>query len=199
MRKNRWALLVLLLASSSIFARQANFIWSRQFGDAGFLKSQVRTNHLTLTSYISDDKLYAGNRVSLVLDIEMPPKMHIYAPSVKGYRPAEIQLDPNPSVRVLETNFPRATTMDLPAIKERVPVYSGKVRITKDVILGTEGNLRKESIIELTGTFVYQACDDKICYLETKIPLKFFLQVLNQDIPRVPENLKKAVGPNTSE
>jgi AhpC/TSA family/Disulphide bond corrector protein DsbC len=168
-----------------------NFILSRQFGDAGILKSQVRTDHLTLTSYISDDKVYAGNRVSLILDVELPPKMHVYAPAVKGYRSAEIQLDPNPNVRVLETNFPTATTMDLPAIKERVPVYSGNFRITKDVILGTEDSLRKESIIELTGTFAYQACDDKICYLETKVPLKFFLQVLNQDIPRVPENLRR--------
>jgi AhpC/TSA family/Thiol:disulfide interchange protein DsbD, N-terminal len=168
-----------------------NFILSRQFGDSGLLKSQVRTAHLTLTSYISDDRVYAGNRVSVVLDIELPPKMHVYAPAVKGYRAAELQLDPNPNVRILETNFPSATTMDIPAINERVPVYSGKVRITKDVIVGTEDNLRKQSIVELTGTFAYQACDDKICYLETKVPLKFSLEVLNQDIPRVPENLRR--------
>ena len=168
-----------------------NFLLSRQFGAAGILKSQVRTDHLTLTSYISDDKVYAGNRVSLILDVELPPKMHVYAPTVKGYMPVDLQMDPNPNVRMLNTSFPTATTMDIPAIKERVPVYSGKFRITKDLVLGTEDNLRKESIIEVTGTFAYQACDDKICYLETKVPLKFSLQVLNQDIPRVPENLRR--------
>jgi hypothetical protein len=168
-----------------------NFILSRQFGDAGIQKSQVRNNHLTLTSYVSDEKVFAGNRVSLILEIELPSKMHLYAPGVKGYKPVEFQLDAHPNVRFLDTTFPKSTVMNLPAINERVPVYSNKVRITRDVILGTEETMRKESNVELAGTFVYQACDDKICYLETKIPLKFSLGVLNQDIPRVPESLRK--------
>ena len=168
-----------------------NFILSRQFGEAGIRKSQVRTDHLTLTSYVSDDKAYAGNRVSLILDIEMPQLMHLYAPGVKGYKPVAFQLDPHPNVRFFDTNFPKAAIMNSPVIKERVPVYSGKVRITRDIILGTDDSMRKESTVEITGTFEYQACDDKICYLETKLPLTFSLVVQNQDIPRVPENLRR--------
>lgn len=172
-----------------------NFILSRQFGEAGIRKSQVRTEHLTLTSYVSDDKVYAGNRVSLILEIELPPKMHLYAPGVKGYKPVGFHLDPRPSFRALDTSFPKPTIMNLPVIKERVPVYSDKVRITRDIILGTDENMRKESNVEITGTFEYQACDDKICYLETKVPLKFSLAVLNQDIPRAPENLRRPNPP----
>jgi peroxiredoxin len=168
-----------------------NFILSRQFGEAGIRKSQVRTEHLTVTSYVTDDKVYAGNRVSLILDIELPLKMHLYAPGVKGYKPVGFQLDPHPNARFFDTTFPKPVIMDLPAIKERVPVYSRKVRITRDVILGVDEKMRKESNVEITGTFEYQACDDKICYLETKVPLTFFLTVLNQDIPRVPENLRR--------
>jgi peroxiredoxin len=168
-----------------------NFILNRQFGEAGIVKSQVRTEHLTLTSYVTDEKVYGGNRVSLILDIELPPKMHIYAPGVQGYKPVAFQLDRHPNLRLLDTSFPKATVMDLPAIKERVPVYSGKVHITRDIILGVDDSMRKESNVEITGAFEYQACDDKICYLETKIPLKFSISVLNQDIPRVPENLRR--------
>jgi hypothetical protein len=168
-----------------------NFILSRQFGDAGIQKSQVKTRHLTLTSYVSDDKVFAGNRVSLILDIDLPAKMHLYAPGVKGYRAVDVQIDPNPNVRLLNTAFPKAEIMNLPVIKERVPVYSGKIRITKDVLLGTEDRLKRTTNIELTGAFIYQACDDKICYLETKVPLNFSLEVLNQEIPRVPENLRR--------
>jgi peroxiredoxin len=168
-----------------------NFILSRQFGEGGTQKSQERTPHLTLTSYVSDENVYAGNHVSLILDVELPPKMHIYAPGVKGYEGVEFQMDPHPNVRFLDTNFPKAAIMDLPAIKEQVPVYSGKVRITRDVVVGTDDNMRRASNVELTGTFTYQACDDKICYLETKVRLKFSLNVQNQDIPRVPANLQK--------
>jgi len=168
-----------------------NFILSRQFGDAGIRKSQVRTNHFTLTSYVTDDKVYAGNRVTLILDIELPVEMHLYAPGVKGYKPVAFELDPHPNVRFFDANFPKATMMNLPVIKERVPVYSGKVRITRDIIIGTDDNMRKEADVQITGNLVYQACDDKICYLETKIPLAFSLVVQNQDIPRVPENLRR--------
>lgn len=168
-----------------------NFILTRQFGDAGIRKSQVRTEHLTLTSYVSDEKVYAGNRVSLILEIELPLKMHLYAPGVKGYKPAGFQLDARPNVRFLDTSFPKPAIMNLPVIKERVPVYSGKLRVTRDVIFGIDESMKKESSIELTGTFEYQACDDKICYLETKIPLNFSLVLQNQDIPRVPENLRR--------
>ena len=81
--------------------------------------------------------------------------------------------------------------MNLPAIGESVPVFSNRLRITRDIIIGTEDNLRKQSGVEITGAFEYQACDDKICYLETSVPLKFDFVVQNQEIPRVPENLRR--------
>ncbi len=168
-----------------------NFILTRQFGEAGIRKSQVKTDHLTLTSYVTDDKVFAGNRVSLIIDIELPPKMHLYAPGVKGYKPLAFELNPHPNVRFFNTNFPKSTIMNLPVIKERVPVYSQKVRITRDIIIGIDEGMRKESNIEITGSLDYQACDDKICYLETKVPLTFSLAVQNQDIPRVPENMRR--------
>jgi Thiol:disulfide interchange protein DsbD, N-terminal len=168
-----------------------NFILTRQFGEAGIQKSQVRAQHLTLTSYVSDDMVYAGNHVSLILEVDLPLRTHIYAPGVTGYHPAMFQLDPHPNVRFLDANFPKPVIMDLPVIKERVPVYSGKVRITRDVVLGIDDSLREPRDIEITGTFEYQACDDKICYLEEKIPLTFSLSVQNQNIPRVPENLRR--------
>ena len=169
-----------------------NFILSTQFGESGVHKSQVRTDHLTLTSYVSDEKVFAGNRVSLVLDIELPAKMHLYAPGVKGYKPVVFQLDQHPNARFFDASFPKAVIMNLPAIKETVPVYSGKVRITRDIILGTDENMRKESNVEIMGSFEYQACDDEICYLQAKVPLKFSIAVQNQDIPRVPQDLRRA-------
>ena len=94
--------------------------------------------------------------------------MHLYAPGVKGYKPVAFELDPHPNVRFFDTNFPKATTMNLPVIKERVPVYSGKIRLTRDITIGTNDSLRLESSVEMTGNLLYQACDDKICYLEAK-------------------------------
>lgn len=169
-----------------------NFILSTQFGEAGIRKSQVRTDHLTLTSYVTDDQVFAGNRVSLILDIELPAKMHLYAPGVKGYKAVAFQLDRHPNARFFDASFPKAAIMNLPAIRETVPVYSGKVRITRDIIVGTDENMRKGSNVEITGSFEYQACDDEICYIQAKVPLKFSVAVQAQDIPRVPEDLRRA-------
>ena len=79
-------------------------------------------------------------------------------------------MDPAPGMEFTPVNYPHAKVLYLPAIKERVPVFEGKFRITQDLkissaaefssSLGTDGKT-----FTITGKFDYQACDSKICYL----------------------------------
>jgi hypothetical protein len=74
----------------------------------------------------------------------------------------------------------------LPAIKESVPVFEGKFRITEDVKVnsGSEflGPLGKEGkVFTLSGKLEYQACDQTKCYMPTSVPLKWQLQVFPLD------------------
>ena len=92
-------------------------------------------------------------------------------------------------------NYPHAKVLYLPAIKERVPVFEGKFRITQDLkissaaefsnSLGTDGKT-----FTITGKLAYQACDSKICFLPTSVPVQWQLQVLPLDRQRAPEDIR---------
>ena len=114
--------------------------------------------------------------------------MHIYAPGVQGYRPTALTIETNPDLSPHAPQFPQSKMMLLPAIKERVPVYEGKVRITRDFTISQNV---KAPQVEVRGKLEYQACDDKICYLPKSVPLTFTIDMEAFDRERVPETLRR--------
>ena len=125
-----------------------------------------------------------GNRVSMLVSIELPDRMHLYAPGVEGYLPIALNIDDNPAVTLRPTDFPDSEILYLEAIDEKVPVYHNTIDLTRDFILGQT----QASQIELTGSLAYQACNDEICFLPTEIPVSFTLNVGGLDMIRATGN-----------
>jgi len=162
-------------------------------GDGLAPRSESRTKYLTLTTSASDATVRGGNRISLVLEIDLKPKMHVYAPGVEGYIPIAWA---QPSMKGIETYpaaYPESELLLLAAIEEIVPVYNGRFRIVRDVLLGKPDDLKAltdaHGDLVLRGTFRYQACDDKLCYLPDEVPLEWRFQLEDHDRTRVPEDL----------
>lgn len=160
----------------------------RHFGAAAGRRVEIKTEHLTLTVGQSQTLARGGNRVTLIADFVLPPKMHVYAPGVEGYRPVAFTINENPDVTIHPAHFPKSEVLYLPAIKERVPVYKGKLRVTRDVTVSSATRL---TTIELKGAIEYQACDDKICFLPKRVPVTFGIDVEAHDRQRVPANLQR--------
>jgi AhpC/TSA family protein/cytochrome c biogenesis DsbD-like protein len=163
-------------------------ILSKEFGLTGGARFERRTDHLKLTAQVSQDQVRPGNRLSVVANIELPPKMHIYAPGVRGYLPVALLIDKSSDIAVHEMKYPKARIMNLKAIKERVPIYEGRIRIERDFTVSPS---IKSERLELKGTLEYQACDDQICYAPMKVPLVFSLEVEQLERQRVPEELRR--------
>ncbi len=167
-------------------------------GDSGAPKTEKKTNHLTLRTWASDDLVRGNNRVALVLEIDLPRKMHVYTPEVKGYIPIEWTMKEPKGLTIFAAEFPPSKLLHLPAIDEIVPVYEGKVRILRDVLLGKPDEvaplLNAEGKLVLSGTFRYQACDDKVCYVPETVPVEWTFQWEAHDRTRVPEELQKPRG-----
>jgi len=74
-------------------------------------------------------------------------------------------------------------------LNEHVPVYQRPFRIVQDVMLdpSREGSaaLKDVSTLTITGTFEYQACDDKVCFAPQSIPLSWRIGVKPLDRERV--------------
>ena len=160
-------------------------------GESGAPRVEKGTKHLRLSTWTSDEIVRAENRVTLVVDVHLNPKMHVYAPGVVGYLPIEWVMADAAGLEHFPVAYPDSELLHLPAIQEIVPVYHGSFRLMADVLLGKEDvlevrtNERGELLIE--GSFRYQACDDKLCYLPEEVPLEWTFPLEPHDRTRVPE------------
>ncbi len=151
--------------------------------------------HLQLALEQSDATAIPGTRVTLVVEVRLPPDVHVYAPGTQGYKPIKLALDAIPQLELKPVVYPPSKTLYLPAIKEQVPVLEGVFRISQDIQVNTGaefwGSLGKDGkSFTITGKLEYQACDRTMCYVPTSVPIKWQLQVLPLDRTRAPVDIR---------
>ena len=153
--------------------------------------------HLHLTLSQSDQTVVPGSRVTLTAEIELPPNVHVYSPGVQGYKPIQLVLHSSRGFDPAPTNYPASKTLYLKAIKEQVPVFDGKFKITQDVTVsaskigdGARALFGVEKTVSIEGELKYQACDETLCYPPTSVPVKWELRILPLDLERSPKAIQ---------
>jgi len=151
--------------------------------------TQIAGSHLELTSYATDRVASLGTHFSLVLDVRPEPGLHVYAPGASAYRPVHLSLNAQPGVVVRAAQFPRSEDYFFKPLNEHVPVYQRPFRIVQDVMLdpSRDGSvaLKDLTTLTITGTFEYQACDDRVCFPPQSIPLTWSVGLKPLDRERV--------------
>jgi hypothetical protein len=155
----------------------------------------VEAPHLQLALEQSDPTGVPGSVVTLTTEVRLPTDVHVYAPGTKGYKPIKLVIDSVPDLDFKPVVYPHSKILFMPSIKERVPVFEGTFHIRQDVqvnttsrfgaSLGTDGK-----VFTISGKLEYQACDSKICFLPTSVPVEWKLQVLPLDRQRAPEAIQ---------
>jgi len=144
--------------------------------------TRIETNHLAVTAFPSDPAIAPGNRFSVALEITPRKGMHVYAPGAKGYKVIALTLDEQPWVRPQPLQYPTSTIYFYKPLKERVPVYQRAFTLTQEVVLdGTpqaQTALRGKESIAITGTLMYQACDDRECFNPASVPVSWKMNLL---------------------
>ena len=176
----------------------ANNVIARLFPELTQEVSQsLQAPHLRLMLSQSDHTVVPGSRLSLIVDVELPPGVHVYSPGVKGYKPIQLVLHPSGGIEPAPAIYPSSKTLYLQAIKEQVPVFEGKFRITQDVTIpvskagaGVRALLGSPNTVSIAGELQYQACGATICYLPASTPVKWEVKVEPLDLHRSPENIR---------
>src|SRR6266481_2504583 len=143
----------------------------------------------------SDRIAFPGNRITLTAEVRLPPDVHVYAPGTKGYKTINLLIPAMREAQMKSAVYPRSKILYLPAIKERVPVFEGTFRIRQDLQVATAADFSNSlgsegKTITIAGKLEYQACDSKICFTPTSVPVQWQLQVLPLDRQRAPENIQ---------
>ena len=136
------------------------------------------TMHLTVHSSISATEVAPGKKLSLSFDITPKRNMHVYAPGKHDYQVIAVKLDPQPWMKVAPTNYPPSEIYHFKELDEKVETYGHPFKLVQDVTVLDTAAARKALAagpIKLSGRLEYQACDDKVCYAPTKVPVSFAL------------------------
>jgi DsbC/DsbD-like thiol-disulfide interchange protein len=174
----------------------ASSVLAKLFPELGQeVTNTIEAPHLQLLVEQSDRTAFPGGRITLTAEVRLPPGVHVYAPEVKGYKPVNLLIDPMAQVQLKPAAYPRSKILYLEAIKERVPVFEGTFRIRQDLHVATAADFSNSlgadgKTITIAGKLEYQACDRKICYRPTSVPIQWRLQVMPLDRQRAPEDIR---------
>jgi hypothetical protein len=173
MRRCQMVLAGLVIAAATSSAQTSPGAAPNPFGEP----ARTSTNHLTVESTISHSAVAPGTRVTMSVNVAPRRAMHVYAPGKHDYQVVGLSITPEPWLRAEPTKYPASESYHFEPTNETVPVYSKPFRLTRELtILATpeaRQQLSGKSEVTIGGVLEYQACDDKLCYPPTKVPVRF--------------------------
>ena len=110
-------------------------------------------------------------------------------------RVIQLNLQDQGGMEFQPVSYPSSKVLYLEAIKEHVPVFDGKFRISQDVTVIPSKELVSalasgEKTIVIAGELKYQACDKTVCFSPSSVPVKWQFQILALDMKRSPEGIR---------
>jgi hypothetical protein len=149
------------------------------------LSMKASTPHLAMTATVGDTVAAPGERLSIAARITPGRGMHLYAPGKHTYQVVELIIDPQPWLRLHEVSYPPSEIYHFKPLDERIEVYMKPFTLRRDLTLLATQQAQKELAslgkVAITGALAYQACDDKVCFNPTRVPISFTVQITPLD------------------
>jgi DsbC/DsbD-like thiol-disulfide interchange protein len=134
----------------------------------------LKPGHAAVTSSPAEVSGRAGAKLSLFVDVQPKPGLHVYAPgSGEFYIPITVKLNPQVQLKAGKVVYPKSETMIF--ADEKVAVFEKAFRLAQDVTL--DKSLKPGATVMVAGTVNYQACDDKVCYPPESAPVSWTVTV----------------------
>ena len=139
------------------------------------------TAHLSLSAALTDAVAAPGQRLALVVNVVPARNMHVYAPGKHDYQVVRVVIDPQPWLRAHPAAYPLSEIYHFKPLDERVEVFMKPFQLRRDLTLLASPESQKllgaQESVTITGALEYQACDDKVCFNPTRVPLSFAVKL----------------------
>jgi hypothetical protein len=133
------------------------------------LEPTLVTPHLEAGA-VSEVRVGADGRATLVVLVKPKPRMHIYSADVDGYMPFTLTMQPQRDMSVGKVAYPSSELYVFAPTGESSRAYMKPFKVTVPLAFGAESRARTEGRTSGTPgvvTLRYQACDDAVCYRPT--------------------------------
>ena len=142
---------------------------------------RIATDHLQMTTYVTDEAVAPGSAFSVVFEITPREGIHVYAPGEHSYKIVRLSLEPDPRLIMRPVEYPASEIYFFAPLKERVPVFQKSFTLTQSMAVSTapehRAALAKVNRMTIKGTLDYQACDDRVCFLPKSIPVTYTVRL----------------------
>lgn len=150
--------------------------------------TRIQTDHLDITSYLSDDVVAPGSLFSVVFDVKPSAGIHVYAPGAKDYRIINFRIDANPILSARRLQYPDSEIYHFKPLDERVPVFQKPFRLVQAMVIGASqearATLKGVEAVTITGVLEYQACSDRLCFPPRTVPVSYVVKIRQLDAER---------------
>lgn len=173
-------------------------------------RSAAQGNAVKVSATATTTAAGLGNRLTVGVEIAMPKGFHVYSPEAgKEYRSLAWRMNPSQCWSIGEAVYPAAQWRKLAFSEEKLPVYEGTMRLTRELIvqpairaddpsvfdLFRKTCLDAQSQISASGVLEMQACDDRQCFPPKSIPLAWKFKFIAPDRQRSPVDLRREFEP----
>jgi peroxiredoxin len=149
---------------------------------------RIETDHLDITTYVSDEVVAPGSLFSVVLDVKPKTGIHVYAPGANDYKIINLRFDANPILATRPLQYPASEIYHFKPLNERVPVFQKPFRLVQSMAVSTSADARAAlkgvKTVTISGTLEYQACDDRLCFNPRSIPVSYTVKLRPLDSER---------------
>jgi DsbC/DsbD-like thiol-disulfide interchange protein len=140
------------------------------------VSAQFRQPTAELTPTVAQRAIQPGQTVTLVLGVELPEEIHVQSddPRDPYVIPTLLTLALPEGVTVEEITYPEPTDFLLEGWDEPLAVFDHEFTIAVRLALDT-GVSPGEVVVP--GSFLYQACDDRVCFAPATEAVEWRLRV----------------------
>ena len=134
----------------------------REFGtvETGAPLATIVSGALSVRIGLSSAYAFSGQEIGFFAHFALHPGWHIYgAPLPEAYTTTSITFE-SPSVARQKLELPAAELLDIPALRETLPVYSGSFQAIGTLLLK---HPLPDGRLVLPGRLAFQQCSDTVC------------------------------------
>lgn len=162
--------------------------------------------HLAVSATATNTALGLGNRIRIGVELKMPAGFHVYSPEVGGdYKGVSWTMDPTSCLDVGEPAYPKAEWKLLKWTTEKLPLYEGTLRISRELVVKPAIRPTDPSIfrlfmercvdstghIKVSGVLKFQACDERECFPPQTVRPEWKFEFIAPDRQRSSDKLKR--------
>ncbi len=130
--------------------------------------------HVSITTSTDATPVKRGATAKLWVDVTPKPDVHVYATALHGFTPVALVLTPDPAVSAAAPVFPPPAFAPTLGVTGKVGIYRRTFRIVQPVTIDSRAP-QKEIVV--AAALNYQACDERVCYPATSVPVLWTVNV----------------------